>query len=296
LLTIRTLAVCEIHSGKADARSWRAHVEGAKALLETARYIPSTYSTEERESQWLVDSWYESIESLTALTTSRGLLTGQLEKFGPRALVREAHPDDKYLDVYTAYSTDLNVAFKEIGAAAWERRRINAEGEKGTILSSSDLDEEAKWLELSVQTMIGKSEFRPGDLQVLSHTEAEEFQACDEAYQATALMHILRRVQQVPRSEPRVQENVRRILQCVSRIKPSDGLSPWVMLTTPLFTAGCEALGEDRSAIRDLLRSMFKLLRIRNIERSLEILELSWAKDTENDDNDWESLHCKQSI
>jgi hypothetical protein len=221
------------------------------------------------------------------------LIKGQLEQFGPRALIREAHPDERYLDIYTAYSTDLNVAFKEIGAAAWERRRINEEGDKATLLSNNDLDEESKWLEFSVCNMIGRSAFRPSDLQVLSHSEIEEFQACDETYQATALIHILRRVQQLPRSDLRVQEHVKRILRCASKIKPTDGLSPWVMLTTPLFTAGCEALGSDRDVVRRLLHEMFELLRIRNIERALEILEMNWAQNLDNDDNDWETLLSK---
>ncbi|KAK5112064.1 hypothetical protein LTR85_011645 [Meristemomyces frigidus] len=262
VLTIRTLAVCEIHSGKSDAYSWRVHVEGAKALLQTVAAAQGTASPDDPELQWLVDTWYGSIESLMALTTTRGLTKSQLDRFAPRALIREAHPDHRYLDTYTAYSTDLNVAFQEIGAAAWERRRINEFGDQATLLSNKDLDEESEWLEFSVRAMIGKPVFRPSDLQVLSHREIREYQACDEAYQETALIHIPRRVRQLPRSDIRVQEHVKRTLRRASQIQPSDGLSPWVMLTTPVFAAGCEALANDRDVVRGLLRRMFQLLRI----------------------------------
>lgn len=295
LTTIRTLCVCEIHSGRADARSWRAHVEGAIALLETTRAMPDTISTDDRESQWLVDSWYASIESLMALTTRRGLSIVQMKHFGPRALLYEAQPENRYLDIYTAYSTDLNSSFKAIGAAAWERRQLDANGDKATVQSNRDLDEEANWLEISIRSMIGKSAFRPNDLQVLSQHEAQQFEACDETYYHTALIHILRRVRKLPRSDLRVQTSVKRIIECCFKISPTDGLSPWVMLTTPLFTAGCETLGEDRIIVRGLLKRMYELLRIRNIQRSLEILEMGWSKDEVNND-DWESLLGKEFV
>ncbi|KFZ00341.1 hypothetical protein V500_01084 [Pseudogymnoascus sp. VKM F-4518 (FW-2643)] len=288
LTTIRTLCVCEIHSGRADARSWRVHVEGAIALLGTTRAMSDISSADDRESQWLIDSWYASIESLMALTTRRGLSSAQIEQFGPRALLRGTQAENRYLDIYTAYSTDLNDSFKEIRAAAWKRRRLNANGDKAIVLSNWDLDEEADWLESSIRSMTGNSAFRPNDLQVLSQHEVQQFEACDETYYHTALIHILRRVRQLPRSDLRVQASVKRIIECCLKISPADGLSPWVMLTTPLFTAGCEALGEDRAMVRQLLKSMYDSLRIRNIQRSLGILEMSWSNKEDNDD--WESF------
>lgn len=291
LTTIRTLCVCEIHSGRAD-RSWRVHVEGAIALLGTTRAMPDTSPADDGESQWLVDSWYASIESLMALTTRRGLSRAQIEQFGPRALMRETKAENRYLDIYTAYSTDLNDSFKEIRAVAWERQQLDSNGDRASVLSKRDLDEKADRLENSIQSRTGNSEFRPNDLQVLSQHETQQFEACDETYYHTALIHILRRVRQLPTSDLRVQASVKRIIECCQKISPADGLSPWVMLTTPLFTAGCEALGEDRDMVRQLLKSMYDLLRIRNIQRSIRILEMSW--ENKEDNNNWESLLGKK--
>lgn len=294
LTTIRTLCVCEIHSGRADARSWRVHVEGAIALLGTTRAMSNTSPVDDGESQWLIGSWYASIESLMALTTRRGLPGVQTEQFGPRALQRETQAENRYLDIYTAYSTDLNDFFKRIRAAAWARHQLNANANRDIVLSNWDLEEEADWLESSIRSMTGNSSFRPNDLQVLSQHEAQQFESCDETYYHTALIHILRRVRQLPRSDLRVQASVKRIIECCLKISPADGLSPWVMLTTPLFTAGCEALGEDRALVRQLLQSMYDSLRIRNIQRSLVILEMSWSKTEVN--NDWESLLGKKFV
>jgi hypothetical protein len=44
----------------------------------------------------------------------------------------------------------------------------------------------------------------------------------------------------------------------------------------PLFTAGREALGEDREIVRQALRDLGNSLKLRNVWRSLEFLEAEW--------------------
>ncbi|RDW65185.1 hypothetical protein BP5796_09877 [Coleophoma crateriformis] len=246
LTTIRTLCIFEIHSGKAAPDSWRAHMEGAKALLTATRNMYGTQAIDESDPQWLIERWFASIESFTALT-ERGLLKGQLETFGSQSRVRSPTTDDQYLDVYSAYTGALNAAFKEIGAAAWERRRLNTSDEESKLLTQHDLDLEATSLESSVRSMIGRSKFHPGVQTFLTAAEMEQFKASDEAYQYTALIHVQRRVHLLPKSSLEVQDTVKKIIQCVKKISPVPGLSPWVMATTPLFAAGREALGNDRN-------------------------------------------------
>jgi hypothetical protein len=297
LATIRTLCVCEIHSGKADPGSWRAHVDGARALLETTRTLlreEDLYN--QSEPQWLIESWYASIESLTALTTHRGLPKGQMAEFGPRALIHDATPGGQYLDIYTGYTTDLNVAFQEIGAAAWERNRLTSLTGEELTLTAFDLDHEADWLEASIRSMISRPTFHPEIIGLLTNTEQREFEACNESYEYTALINIQRRVRQFPMSHPQVQESVKAIIRCARRISQSPGLSPWVMMTTPLFAAGCEAIGEDRKIIRDLMQSLYNSLRIRNCKRSLDMLELRWNSDHGEKGDDWFSLLSELSL
>ena len=129
--------------------------------------------------------------------------------------------------------------------------------------------------------------FYPGVKEKLSEESIREFMLCNEAFQHTALIHIHRRVRKVPASSPEVQYSVKRILACTSQIVPRSGLSPWVMLTTPLFTGGCEALGEDRDAFKQLLTSLHNTTRIPNVLQSLEFLEKYWAHGAHNKNEDW---------
>lgn len=291
LATVRTLCVCEIHSGKANPGSWRVHVDGARTLLESTRALLRDEDSEpQSESQWLVESWYASIESLTALTTHRGLPKGQLSTFGPRALIHDATPGGQYLDIYTGYTTDLNAVFQEIGAAAWERRRLNSLFNEESTLTNLDLDDEADWLEASIRSMISKPTFHPDVMKLLTATERQEFEACNESYEYTALINIQRRVRELPIMHPDVQESVKCIIRCAQKMSQTQGLSPWVMMTTPLFVAGCEALGEDRQVIRSLMQSLYESLRIRNCKRSLDLLELRWSSDHGDQGDDWENL------
>jgi hypothetical protein len=65
--TIRTLCVCEIYSGKADG-SWRIHVEGAKALIESNNEATNGVIFAGGLVHWLPARWYSSVESLAAIT------------------------------------------------------------------------------------------------------------------------------------------------------------------------------------------------------------------------------------
>jgi hypothetical protein len=200
---------------------------------------------------------------------------------------------EAFLDDYFGFSTDLVDAFKEIGAAAWERRSLAAnnsssaaESSAHVLLSEEDLQTEADILEKSVEDMIARDattlpKFYPGVKESLNDDVAEEFYACNRAYQHTALLYIYRRVRQLPRTDEKVQVAVKNILECVASIKPRSGLSPYIVLTMPLFTAGREALGEDREIVRHALRDLGNSLKLRNVWRSLEFLEAEWESGDE---------------
>jgi hypothetical protein len=294
LATALTLCMCEIHSGGDQPRSWRLHLEGAKAILSTYQQMsPNSASSDPNSQSNLLKRWYTSIEALAA-TTSRGIRAGQLPLLSPGVELPATETEDEaFLDDYFGFSTDLVDAFKEIGAAAWERRSVAAnnsssaaESSAHVLLSEEDLQTEADILEKSVEDMIVRDattlpKFYPGVKESLDDAVVEEFYACNRAYQHTALLYIYRRVRQLPRIDEKVQIAVKNVLECVASIKPRSGLSPYIVLTMPLFTAGREALGEDREMVRRALRDLGNSLKLRNVWRSLEFLEAEWESGNE---------------
>lgn len=231
LHTIRTLCHCEIYSGKADS-SWRVHVNGARVIFESS---PNSWM-ESEPSQWLWARWCLSIQALTAVT-EYGLSQDQ----GSQALIRHAVDEGHTLDIYTGYSSDLNVALMEIGAAAWRRQLSASDKTEPNGNTETEMQEEADRLENMVQRIIHRDMEEGLEIPTqlpLAANEILQFSACNTAYQHAALIHLHRRVQGKDSRSNAVQGCVRKILDVVCGILPIVPLSPWVLLATPIYTAG----------------------------------------------------------
>lgn len=279
LATARTLCLAEIHSGAVHPNSWRAHIEGAKALMATSDSVRQSPSPESSDGfRWYLDRWYRSIVSLTALT-GNGPPIGECTEHPSSGVVAHLDSPD-YLDDYWGFTVHLSAIFRQIGAVAW-RIRPNPE-DRDSVPDQDIVEGDALALESSVHSLMDQSAdsrpvFYPGVVEGLSETCIRNFILCNEAFQHSALIQIQRRLRKAPALSPLVQQSVKRILECTIQIGPSSGLSPWVMLTTPLFIAGCEAHGEDRETVRQLLSSLHDTIRVPNVLQSLKFLEQYWA-------------------
>ncbi|RAH87488.1 hypothetical protein BO86DRAFT_327850 [Aspergillus japonicus CBS 114.51] len=287
LATARTLCLAEIHSGAIHPNSWRAHIAGAKALMDSSnqRGILSPGSPE--GFRRYLDRWHRSIVSLTALT-------GNGPPIGVEATVADnttdfATPD--YLDDYWGFTVNLAAIFRAIGAVSWrehqyllqQQQEPRQEAAVGDTMVDIDVAHEAAALEGALRRLMAAEEvgtqptFYPGVTEGLSPDCIRQLMLCNEAFQRSALIQIHRRLYKTPASAPVVQDSVKRILECTAQIGPSPGLSPWVMLTTPLFIAGCEARGADRQQVRQLLASLHDTIRVPNVLQSLRLLEQYWS-------------------
>lgn len=287
--TARTLCLAEIHSGAIHPNSWRAHIEGARALMRTPDALGEDSVQSEGGFRRYLDRWYRSIVSLTALT-GNGPPIGDISDSTSKDAIGQVESPD-YLDDYWGFTVDLSTVFRQIGAAAW--RNYQAEKEQGFVAGeiSSNVEDDAESLEESVRQLMDRGassqpSFYPGVEEGLSAESMRQLMLCNEAFQHSALIQIHRRLRKTPTTSSDVQQSVQRILECATQIGPSPGLSPWVMLTTPLFIAGCEARGEDRERARQLLSSLHDTIRIPNVLQSLMFLEQYWANQI-SEDEDW---------
>ena len=248
-----------------------------------------------------LDRWYMAIVSLTALTTNMPPATDR-----PAMLAGNSSaiiPD--YLDDYWGFTIHLAEIFRRIGTAAWQSRQNNGnvysteeEEDDSNIINinnnndDDDIEEEASILESAVQQLMYRDAstapvFYPGVVEGLTPECIQEFVLCNRAYQYSALVQIYRRLRKSPSTCVEVQTYVKEILQCVCEIRPSGGLSPWVMLTTPLFIAGCEAHGEDRERVRELLETLHDTIRVPNVLQALNFLEVYWMNGRQEEGEDW---------
>lgn len=283
LATALTLCMCEIHSGADQPRSWRLHLEGAKAILGHGEACPTSQNG-------LLERWYTSIEALAAISEN-GLRADYVPPITSPAHAMDGMQKSDvssgeerlvFLDDYFGFSTDLVQILKQIGALASERRVMAEANAEHVLLSEEDLQTRALILESRIASMISRDcetqpTFYPGVREKLLDEVAIEFYLSNQAYQYSALLHIYRKVMALERVDERVQKAVKRILECAEGIRPREGLSPYIVLTMPLFTAGREALGEDRDVVRNMIGELGQRLGLRNVWRSLEFLEVEWA-------------------
>lgn len=227
LHTIKTLCLCEIFSGRADS-SWRVHVNGAGAFLAA---IASQQDRDGLQSgSSLCSRWFWSIQALAAVTDF-GFLSDQI-----LASSIQNDSGDYYFDIYTGYSSDLNIALMQIGLLARQRGLAENDAE-----DRNDHQAKARKLEKKIKDMINRdleSALKFPKHHSLDASTIGQFRACNTAYQTASLIHLYRRVQNLPTFCIQVQGCVRAILDAVCAILPVTTLSPWILLTTPLYTAG----------------------------------------------------------
>ncbi|CZR57086.1 related to C6 finger domain protein [Phialocephala subalpina] len=274
LATVRTLCQCEIHSGSDQLSTWRVHIRGAKALMNMIEHSRTSSSAPPR----LLSRWYASLDSLSLLAPSDDS-NGDSNR---DESIESSEDPGVYLDDYNGYSTDLSRLLGRIGKAKAARRREITVSEQ-QFCSEADFLEEAIFHIMERDNSAPPS-FYPGVLEKLSPQAVQDYAWCNQAYQQTALLHIRRRLRRLPSHSQQIQDSVKIIIECVRSIAPSYGLSPTIVLTTPLFTAGCEALGEDRVAIKQLLTQLYESLKIRNIKLALEVLENYWENSGVDED------------
>ncbi|KAJ5152068.1 hypothetical protein N7492_010363 [Penicillium capsulatum] len=291
--TARTLCLAEIHSGAINPNSWRAHIEGARALMKSSDAAGAEPIGSASGFRRYLDRWYWSIVSLAALT-GNGPPIGDTSDFAPPACADSEDPPD-YLDDYWGFTVDLAAVFRQIGAAAWRSHQAEKNGQ-GFVAGEVDnsVEDDAELLELSIRQLMDRGassqpSLYPGVAEGLSAESVQQLALCNEAFQHSALIQIHRRLRKTPTTSAQVQHSVQQILECTARIGPSAGLSPWVLLTTPLFIAGCEARGEDRNTVRRLLASLHDTIRVPNVLQSLKFLEQYWSNQL-SEDEDWNNF------
>lgn len=288
--TARTLCLAEIHSGAVHPNSWRAHIEGARALMKSSDGNEEDSLHSANGFRRYLDRWYWSIVSLTALTGNGPPIGDHPDPASSDLPGQQELPD--YLDDYWGFTVNLAAVFRQIGAAAWRNHRAEKDGPgfvEGEI--DNNAEDEAASLESSVRHLMDRGassqpSLYPGVAEGLTMESVQQLSLCNEAFQHSSLIQIHRRLRKTPSTAAAVQQSVQRILECTAQIGPSSGLSPWVMLTTPLFIAGCEARGEDRDTVRRLLASLHDTIRVPNVLQSLKFLEQYWANQL-SEEEDW---------
>lgn len=114
-------------------------------------------------------------------------------------------------------------------------------------------------------------------------TDIVEAAATNDAFHRAALIHLLRRVRNLPRSTPEIQNAIRDIVGALSKVRP--GGSAEACLLFPMFTAGVEAEEKQtRFVVLERVKSL-EGVGMMQVGRARALMERVWETG-----QDWETL------
>ncbi|KAM0426083.1 hypothetical protein ACHAPT_008714 [Fusarium lateritium] len=259
LATARTLCQAQIYGGTA---SWRVHLNGARAILESSH---------------LRTRWFNNAEALAALSPS-GILHGQLQVDCCHSSTRAR------FDMFGGVMSDLPDLFREVGALVKEsRRQQHNRVSESTILSETDITHEANALMREIYYRLERDSvenlaLQPDMLIGLSANDIHDYALSNAGFLCTALLHIHCGVRALSPYAEEAQFCVDQIIQCAQDMTYSSGLSPRVLLVAPLFTAGICATGPAQDSIRSALTDIGRWMRTPHLAKTQALLEHIWLQ------------------
>ena len=287
LATTLVLCVSDIVSGSEKPGSWRAHLQGAAAILGRQKSAQSN-SPENAETATFLRRWYLSFETL-ALLSGKPMLSS-----GSRTIMRLNREEiDDYIDDLSGFTTKLIPIYGEINLLAVERLSLqdalSCSGNRNEAISkvSELMQERGNRLVDEIKSLHSTNtpKFRSGFEDMISPEIREDYIALDETFHHVALLQVYRRILGYPSSDLEVQTSVKRVLTLLSGMTIKNRPCPGVAMLFPVFTAGCEACEiEDRDTVISLLNAIENLYGMSNVKRARELLKELWTRRDEDGD------------
>ncbi|KAF4961547.1 hypothetical protein FGADI_171 [Fusarium gaditjirri] len=274
LATTRTLCQAQIYGGTS---LWRIHLDGARAILQTSQMGKQVMGKSQTPMNTrFLDSWFHNAEALASLSPA-GLIGGQV-------LVHGQTDSGPFLDIYGGVMSDLPALFKEVGVLLGKKQ-----------MRIPDLDFQTENLVQQIHTRLSRDKaenmtITPGMLSFLSANDIQNYALSNAGFLYMALLHLYCSMRSLPPFATEVRFCVAQIIQCAHGMSRESGLSPRVLLVSPLFTAGLYAIGAARDEIRLELAHIGRWMKTPHLIKTLELLERVWLQHPDDSTRTWETI------
>ncbi|RBR21339.1 hypothetical protein FVER53590_08745 [Fusarium verticillioides] len=273
LATTRTLCQAQIYGGTS---LWRIHLDGARAIIQSSQTGQVMTRPNIAVNTGFLDSWFHNAEALASLSPA-GLLGGQL-------LFHGQSDSGAFLDIYGGVMSDLPALFKEVGALLEKKHTRTPELELETDnLVQQILDRLSRD---KAENMIIASDM----LSSLSAKDIQNYAFSNAGFLYMALLHLYCSMRSLPPFAAEVRFCVAQIINCAHKMSRESGLSPRVLLVSPLFTAGLYAIGSARDEIRHELTDIGRWMKTPHLFKTLELLERVWLQHPDDSTRTWETI------
>ncbi|PCH05673.1 Protein of unknown function DUF3468 [Penicillium occitanis (nom. inval.)] len=285
LMTAMALCTNDVCNGNLDV--FRMHMKAIRQmLLSFIRSLPAGDKSlnEDLLNLYLI-KWFAALDVSANLSLfNRGgqyeLEEGEGEAVNYWTSHEIFNPSEDVVDDICGYSLNLVPIFSEIGTLARARYESLSNGRIHSLDEESDsiLTSKAHTLELHLKSL-PSPKISTGIWTDQQRQLVEELRDTHPAFVYTALLHLHRRVQLLPKSHPEVRNDVTNILGVVKNVRPFSPVN--VLLIWPLFSAGCETDSPPEKAVIDERMSIMQSLGMGNFTRGREALNRFWESGTE---------------
>jgi hypothetical protein len=276
--TISTaLALCTSDVISGDLRMWRTHLRGTRDLL-FAGIDHAKQLTILDPTRLFLMKWFAALDVFAGVS---GLHKGNIPDGCYWSIETTPDASQGRVDEFMGYSLELMPILARIG------RMARLQQKRGKIMSASiDSEDEEVRQELNTKTQYEVWEMED-QLQALFERSApilesspyppevaEEMRHTHRLFVFTALLHLYRRVQELPRNHPKPAYAVYMILETLQKLRPRSPAT--ILLLWPVFSAGCET--EDpvqRQAIQDRMEEMWTF-GMGNVDRARKAMVAYW--------------------
>ncbi|KAE8552174.1 hypothetical protein EYB25_006068 [Talaromyces marneffei] len=298
LMTAMALCTNDVCNGNLDL--FRMHMKAIRQmLLSFIRSLPANDKSlnEDLLNVYLI-KWFAALDVSASLSLfNRGEQYEREEEVdGNTANYWTSHkifnPSEDVVDDICGYSLNLVPIFSEIGSLARVQYESLSNGRIHSVddPSESNMHSKAHILELRLQTL-PSPKISTGIWTNQQHQLVEELRDTHPAFVYTALLHLHRRVQLLPKSHPKVRNDVTNILRVLQNVRPFSPAN--VLLIWPLFSAGCETDSTPERAVIDERMSIMQSLGMGNFTRGREALNRFWESGTELR---WDVYLCRSGV
>ena len=271
------MALCTNDVCNGNMHVWRTHLRGVLRLLAAClRHQRESYSMEDSFLLSLA-KWFKTMDVIAALSGLDGECIHEPED-SLLDRVSILGSDSGFIDDICGYSLDLIPYMARISQMVRSQNTSPISADISLVdAPSAQTMNEAEDLETGIASLIDKpisgSSFREGGFFVT------ELRSTHLAFVHSTLLHLHRRVQQLPIDHVKVRTDIRNILDAIGNIDPKSTAN--ILILWPVFSAGCETTFLSE---RDMIRERMGIMEnfgMGNFTRTRDLLERFWESKTE---------------
>ncbi|KAJ5375487.1 hypothetical protein N7517_007493 [Penicillium concentricum] len=252
------MALCTNDVCNGNMQTWRTHLGGVMRLLGAFLDSQGTLPIADPYIQCLV-KWFTTMDVLAGLS---GFSTSAVMSSNTGLLDRSFDLLNWNVDDICGYSLRLAPLLARLSQLVQRQYHTEA-GMQEDILA------ETRRLEIEIISLVECS---------VSGGDSFELQSTHLAFVHSALLHLHRRVQSLPRNHETVKEDIEKILTAVEHIPPFSSAN--ILILWPMFSVGCETDHiKQREFIHNRMGDM-QSLGMGNFTRARELLSKFWASET----------------